>query len=89
MFDVASIGSALARGERPSRQAVHLQGHTGEVGAIDWGDRVLATSADDGTVRTWRPNVEAYRQCEEAPEQARWDWCWSKEEAQQTQDNRI
>jgi denticleless len=54
---------------------IELQGHTGEVGAIDWASNALATSSDDGTVRVWRPDVEIYRKCVRDPEE-KWNWRW-------------
>ncbi|KAH8113389.1 WD40 repeat-like protein [Phellopilus nigrolimitatus] len=57
---------------------VELKGQEGEVGALDWADGALATCADDGTVRVWRPDVERHRLCTENPEEARWDWSWGK-----------
>jgi denticleless len=82
MFDVGGLGSMLAQGQdvRASVHAVHLQGHVGEVGAPDWADGGLATCADDGTVRMWRPDVEVYRRCQAEPQEAQWDWSWAKAE---------
>lgn len=61
-------------------RAVELRGQTGEVGAVDWADGSLASCADDGTVRVWRPDIEVARRCEEDPESAKWDWMWAVDE---------
>ncbi|KAI5120503.1 hypothetical protein M0805_000088 [Coniferiporia weirii] len=74
LFDVAAGNS----GEELSVRGVELKGQEGEVGAIDWADGALATCADDGTVRIWRPDVERHRTCTEQPEEARWDWSWGR-----------
>ena len=56
---------------------MELRGQTGEVGAMDWADGMLATCADDGTVRVWRPDVDVARQCAEDPEEMKWSWSWA------------
>lgn len=72
---------AAARRDDPSVRArqvgVELRGQKGEVGAVDWADGMLATCADDGTVRIWRPNLEVSRQCEADPEEMKWNWSWA------------
>jgi len=76
LFDISNAarpGSTLHMG-------VELRGQVGEVGAVDWAEGMLATCADDGTVRVWRPDIETYRSCVEQPEEKRWEWCWSVEE---------
>lgn len=73
MFDVGNAARPFAVPEK----AVELRGQKGEVGALDWADGMLATGADDGTVRVWRPDVEVYRSCIEDPEEKKWDWSWS------------
>jgi denticleless len=74
LFDVSNAA-------RPSsammQTGVELRAQLGEVGAVDWANNTLATCADDGTVRVWRPDIETYRQCEEQPEERRWDWSWA------------
>jgi denticleless len=57
--------------------AVELRGQSGEVGALDWAEGMLATCADDGSVRVWRPDVDVYNRCKADPEEAKWEWCWS------------
>ncbi|KAF8076125.1 WD40 repeat-like protein [Lyophyllum atratum] len=66
-----------ARPWLPTQDGVQLRGQQGEVGAVDWADDVLASCADDGTVRVWRPDIENYRMCVERPEASRWDWSWA------------
>lgn len=59
-------------------RSVQIQGQTGEVSALDWADSgTLATCADDGTVRVWRPDVEVWRQCIQNPEDCKWEWAYS------------
>ncbi|RPD61859.1 WD40 repeat-like protein [Lentinus tigrinus ALCF2SS1-7] len=80
LFDVASAASA-ARARDVGRfgweGAVELKGQTGEVGAMDWAEGMLATCADDGTVRVWRPDVEVARRCVDEPEEMKWEWSWT------------
>ena len=80
LFDVASAASAArARdvGTFGWEGAVQLKGQTGEVGAMDWADGTLATCADDGTVRIWRPDVEIARRCADDPDEMKWEWSWA------------
>lgn len=77
-FDVAGVAANAARGNAGAGvRGVQLRGQTGEVGAVDWAQGTLATCADDGTVRVWRPDVEAYRRCQKSPEEATWDYAWA------------
>ncbi|THH09051.1 hypothetical protein EW145_g2286 [Phellinidium pouzarii] len=73
LFDI-SVGGE----EKLGMQGVELKGQEGEVGAVDWADGALATCADDGTVRIWRPDIERYRMCMDNPVEAKWDWTWGK-----------
>lgn len=73
LFDVGA-GST----DKLVTEGVELRGQEGEVGAVDWGHDTLATCADDGTVRIWRPDSEAHRRCTEVPEEAKWDWSWGR-----------
>lgn len=74
LFDVENA----SRAGSVSRQGSELKGQqTGEVGAIDWAQDMLATCIEDGTVRVWRPDLETYLGCIENPEERRWDWTWS------------
>lgn len=77
LFEVSEAG----RSRRPveAERAIELPGTAGEIGAVDWADGSLATCADDGTVHVWRPDIKVYRQCQEKPDEARWDWSWSKQ----------
>lgn len=83
LFDVS--GSTRAR-IQPSLYAdgrgrgIELNGQKGEVGAVDWASGNLATCADDGTVRMWRPDMERYRECQAQSEDMSWHWCWAKEQ---------
>ncbi|KAG5729727.1 Denticleless like protein [Termitomyces sp. T112] len=74
LYDVGNV----TRQTNPaySQEGVQLIGQQGEVGAVDWADNMLASCADDGTVRVWRPDVEIYRECIRDPEKSRWDWSW-------------
>ena len=56
---------------------IKVKGQLGEMGAVDWADGMLATCADDGTVRVWRPDLEVSRQCRTDPDEMRWNWAWS------------
>lgn len=76
LFEVTGAGRSGA--DLEGRRAVELPGQKGEVGAVDWADGCLATCVDDGTVRVWRPDIEVYQQCQEDPDEAQWDWYWSK-----------
>ncbi|EJD01031.1 WD40 repeat-like protein [Fomitiporia mediterranea MF3/22] len=73
LFDVGAD-----RSDKLCMEGVELRGQDGEVGGVDWADGALATCADDGTVRIWRPDTERYRLCTDNPEEARWDWCWGR-----------
>ena len=74
LFDVGNA----TRQTNPAhiQEGVQLKSQQGEVGAVDWADNMLASCADDGTVRVWRPDVEIYRECIRDPEESRWDWSW-------------
>ncbi|EAU84535.2 cell division cycle protein cdt2 [Coprinopsis cinerea okayama7 len=71
LFDVANSPFGVPA------PAVELKAQEGEVGAVDWSHDALATCADEGTVRIWRPDIDVYRQCLEDPEESRWNWAWS------------
>ena len=58
-------------------EGVELHGQRGEVGAVDWAEGMLATCADNGTVRIWRPDVETSRKCQDEPEEMKWNWSWA------------
>ncbi|KXN87912.1 hypothetical protein AN958_07922 [Leucoagaricus sp. SymC.cos] len=77
LFEVKAAGRL--DGSTGIQRAVELHGQKGEVGAVDWAGGSLATCADDGTVRVWRPDIETYFRCIEDPNKAQWDWCWSKQ----------
>ncbi|KAG6837993.1 hypothetical protein H0H93_008387 [Arthromyces matolae] len=69
LFDV---GTTTTRASRVHLQeGVQLTSQQGEVGAIDWAEDALASCADDGTVRVWRPDIDIYRECMEKPEDRR------------------
>ncbi|KAI0751438.1 WD40-repeat-containing domain protein [Daedaleopsis nitida] len=84
LFDIASAASA-AKARDVGRfgwgAPVELQGQTGEVGAMDWADGMLATCADDGTVRVWRPDVDVAKRCADDPEEMKWEWSWAQSDA--------
>lgn len=75
LFDVSNSVRPHCR----PQPAVELNGQLGEVGAVDWAQDCLATCADDGTVRVWRPDVDRYHNCRHQPDESRWDWSWSLE----------
>ncbi|KAI9001274.1 WD40 repeat-like protein [Trametes punicea] len=77
LYDISAAGRARDIGRAGWGCGVELKGQTGEVGAVDWADGMLATCADDGTVRVWRPDVEVSRRCRDDPDEMRWDWAWS------------
>ncbi|KAI0796468.1 WD40 repeat-like protein [Abortiporus biennis] len=83
LFDISGGAESRFRstsddmGDDGTRRAVQLRGQTGEVGAVDWAQGMLASCADDGTVRIWRQDIEVYRRCQENAESMRWDWSWS------------
>jgi denticleless len=78
LFDVSDVSRT---GETTDTRGIELRGQSGEVGALDWADGSLATCADDGTVRVWRPNVETYRSCLDDSE-ASWLWSWEYTDAE-------
>lgn len=73
LFDVA----AAARPYAQALPGVELKAQLGEVYAVDWAEGMLASCADDRTVRVWRPNVNVYRNCLESPEEYKWRWNWA------------
>ncbi|KAL5530610.1 hypothetical protein ACEPAF_6868 [Sanghuangporus sanghuang] len=73
LFDVGA-GST----DKLVTEGIELRGQEGEVGAVDWAYDALATCADDGTVRVWRPDTETFNECKENPEDAKWDWSWGR-----------
>ena len=75
LFDVSN--AALPSSTAMPQTGVELGAQLGEVGAVDWTSTTLASCADDGTVRVWRPDIEMYRRCKEQPEEQRWDWSWA------------
>jgi denticleless len=82
LFDVSSSSRSRVRSGIYSDMrgaGIQLRGQKGEVGAVDWTPDHLATCADDGTVRLWRPDLETYRKCGAEPEEMRWGWSWSRE----------
>ncbi|EPQ59580.1 WD40 repeat-like protein [Gloeophyllum trabeum ATCC 11539] len=83
LFDVSGAArhaDARESGPGPDAAGVELRGaQTGSVGALDWAaDATLATCADDGTVRVWRPDAEVWRNCVDDPEEGKWDWSWAQ-----------
>lgn len=74
LFDVSN---ACRPSHAREGTGVGFRGQMGEVGAVDWAQGMLATCADDGTVRVWRPDVEVHNHCVEEPEESKWDWSWS------------
>ncbi|KAI5894102.1 WD40 repeat-like protein [Schizophyllum commune H4-8] len=75
LYDVANAG----RPGSASVAGVELKGQVGDVGAVSWARDSLATCADDGTVRVWRPDVARYRQCRADPTDSEWTWSWARD----------
>ncbi|KAG7449441.1 WD40 repeat-like protein [Guyanagaster necrorhizus] len=73
LYDVHSAWQPFAMEEK----GVELQGQQGDIGGVAWCSDGLVTGADDGTVRVWRPDVDAYHHCLEHPDEKRWHWSWS------------
>jgi len=73
---VFDVENACRPGFRPL-PGLELLGQSGEACAVDWGFGQLATCADDGVVRIWRPDLEQRQLCEGQPEECRWDWSWA------------
>ena len=83
VFDTSSTSSSgIGLDARPGEDGrkgkidmgVELKGQDGEVGAVDWADGTLATCADDGTVRLWRPDLERAEICKTDPNGAGFGW---------------
>ncbi|KAG6880431.1 hypothetical protein C0992_000033 [Termitomyces sp. T32_za158] len=74
LYDVGS--AARQTNAAHLQEGVQLKSQQGEVGAVDWAENMLASCADDGTVRVWRPDVEIYQECIQDPENGRWNWSW-------------
>ncbi|KAF9076446.1 WD40-repeat-containing domain protein [Rhodocollybia butyracea] len=77
LFDVAAAAKPYAT----ALPGVELKAQLGEVYAVDWADGMLASGADDRTVRVWRPDVDVYRDCLADPEASKWKWCWASRSA--------
>jgi len=76
LFDVANATRSWKK-QTKSLRGVELKGQLGEVGAVDWAQDTVATCADDGTVRIWRPDVEVHNKCIAEPEESHWEWAWA------------
>lgn len=77
LYDIGNAGRMSAPVVSSEYEGVQLRGQGGEVAAVDWADGMLATCADDGTVRVWRPDEEVKSRCEKDPEESRWEYAWS------------
>ncbi|KAI6151826.1 WD40-repeat-containing domain protein [Pisolithus tinctorius] len=75
LYDVSNVGRLSSA--VPPTTAVEFRGQTGEVGAVDWATDMIASCADDRTVRVWRPDPDAYQDCIAHPEERAWEWSWS------------
>jgi len=80
LYDVSNASRPSQMTATCASAGVELRGQKGEVGAVDWAEGMLATCADDGSVRVWRPDVDVYRTCKGKPEECKWDWAWALEE---------
>lgn len=74
LFDISDRSGSYGIGGL----GVELKGQEGEVGALDWSADSLATCADDGTVRIWRPDLAKYQECLQDAEEAAFDWTWGR-----------
>jgi denticleless len=78
LYDIGNAGRIYSTSEYDGQSGgVQLRGHTGEVAAVDWAGGTLATCADDGTVRVWRPDEDVKRRCAKDPEESKWEYAWS------------
>jgi denticleless len=75
LFDVSNVARMGSSGE--GEKAVRLGGQQGEIGAVDWADGCVASCADDGTVRIWRPDLDVRAACWERPQEWKWHWSWA------------
>ncbi|KAK1229721.1 hypothetical protein PQX77_007215 [Marasmius sp. AFHP31] len=73
LFDISNAARPYSQAE----PGIELRAQVGEIGPVDWAEGMLATCADESTVRIWRPDIEVYRTCIENPEERRWDWSWA------------
>jgi denticleless len=74
LFDVSQTAVA-GPSILPDTAGIELHGQKGEVGGVDWAQNMLATCADDGTVRVWRFDPETRQQCDLEAD-AQWTWTW-------------
>lgn len=81
LIDVSNAArlSTSPYSRQPLAAAVELRGQAGEVGAVDWAHEMVATCADDGTVRVWRPDYDVYQKCLSDSDAERWNWSWSQD----------
>jgi len=81
LFDISNAGRVATLydvdADEPVSPAVRLGGQAGESGAVDWATDMVASCADDGTVRIWRPDLEVYQNCVSNSEEQKWEWLWS------------
>ena len=78
LYDIGNAARMSSTSEYESHsRGVQLRGQTGEVAAVDWANGMLATCADDGTVRVWRPDGDVKRRCAKDPEELKWQYAWS------------
>ncbi|KAL4081950.1 WD40-repeat-containing domain protein [Scleroderma yunnanense] len=83
LYDISNAGRLTAsphvRGATESlTAAMELRGQAGEIGAVDWANDMIASCADDRTVRVWRPDLDVYQGCISQPEEKEWEWSWSR-----------
>ncbi|KAJ3788861.1 WD40 repeat-like protein [Lentinula aff. detonsa] len=72
LFDISAAAEPFSR----ASPGVVLKAQLGEVYAVDWADGMVASCADDRTVRIWRPDVDTYKSCLENPDEYQWKWSW-------------
>ncbi|KAL0949910.1 hypothetical protein HGRIS_009938 [Hohenbuehelia grisea] len=77
LYDVSNAGRPATSDGGGPVPSVKLGGQAGDINAVDWAEDVLATCADDGTVRVWRPDLDVRRACEEDSEEKKWEWRWA------------
>ncbi|KAG2370070.1 WD40-repeat-containing domain protein [Suillus spraguei] len=81
LFDISNAGrvgpSYGKEAGEPISPTVRFRAQSGEIGAVDWARDMVASCADDGTVRIWRPDLEVYQSCISNSEEQKWEWFWS------------
>ncbi|KAG0705406.1 WD40-repeat-containing domain protein [Suillus ampliporus] len=81
LFDISNAGRIAESygmgADEPVSPALRFPAQAGEIGAVDWARDMVASCADDGTVRIWRPDLDMYQNCVANSEERKWEWLWS------------